>query len=130
MNGEPSICRLAREGGSPRAAGSTLFGPERTCMPHFLAARPRAVAEQGRLIASLVGVLALLVGMFAMAAAAGAATSKPRANAAGHHAEKHHGDKAKDDAKAKDDDKADHDDDAGDENQPPACDSSGEGNPC
>src|SRR4051795_6490439 len=105
-NGEPPMCRLAREEGSPERPGPPFISPERTHMPHFLAARPRAVADRGRLIASLVGVLALLVGMFAMAASAGAATSKPRANAAGHHADKHHGDKAKDDNKAEDDNKA------------------------
>ena len=105
-------------------------------MPHFLAARPRAVAQRGRMIASLVGVLAFLVAMLGMTTTAGASTSTARAHASGHHAGKHEpGDKkdaqnAKDDEKAKADEKANHDRQAEDVHNPQPCDSSGPGNPC
>src|SRR4051794_34344613 len=59
--------------GSPREPGSDCsIGPERTRMPHFHAARPKAVAQRWRVVAPIVGVLALVLALFATTAPAGA----------------------------------------------------------
>src|SRR3954470_13503094 len=96
--------------GSPREPGSDCsIGPERTRMPHFHAARPKAVAQRWRVVAPIVGVLALVLALFATTAPAGAkarhATKPPADKPAQKHDDAAGQPKDKDQGQAKDEDK-------------------------